>query len=359
LLQQYGKSANDPSPYNRIEIVDPVSYKDWDHLISGMPEKNVFHSSAWATALSRSYGYRPVYFSLFGDTGIDAFLPIMEVRSLLTGCRGVSLPFTDSCDPVAKNQPLFAPLWKRVAEYGKIHDWKFIELRGGESFLPAAVPSLIFFSHTLRLSPDPDRVFSSLTKTTQRAINKAKKENVEVRVSSSLEFLNEFYRLQILTRKRHGLPPQPYRFFKLLHDHVISNSLGLLILAYWKDRCIAGAVCLHSDDKAIYKYAASDFHYQHLRPNNLVMWEAIRYYCLNGFTTFCLGRTEPENTGLRHFKAGWGAREEIIKYFRYDLQTGYFSGGERNLNLLGRRLFTLLPTPLLPLLGYLFYRHAG
>jgi len=67
------------------------------------------------------------------------------------------------------------------------------------------------------------------------------------------------------------------------------------------------------------KYGASEKAYHHLRPNNLIMWEAIKWCAQNGFKTFSLGRTEPENEGLLQFKQGWGTTEKIIKEIGYFL----------------------------------------
>lgn len=62
------------------------------------------------------------------------------------------------------------------------------------------------------------------------------------------------------------------------------------MLASFKGTIIAGAIYFHFGEKAVYKYGASDVKYQQLRPNNLVMWEAIRLYCQNGYKSFCFGR---------------------------------------------------------------------
>src|SRR4030066_163040 len=47
----------------------------------------------------------------------------------------------------------------------------------------------------------------------KRNIKKSEREGVEVKILNSLESLNEFYKLNCITRKKHGLPPQPYNFF--------------------------------------------------------------------------------------------------------------------------------------------------
>ena len=71
-------------------------------------------------------------------------------------------------------------------------------------------------------------------------------------------------------------------------------------------RPIAASVYFHFGKAAIYKYGASDKRYQHLRPNNLVMWEAIRWCIQDGYTSLSLGRTDLDDEGLRQFKNGLG-----------------------------------------------------
>ena len=74
---------------------------------------------------------------------------------------------------------------------------------------------------------------------------------------------------------------------------------------------------LSKGNRAIYKFGASDERFQHLRPNNLVLWEAIALLAREGFEDLHLGRTSLGNEGLRRFKLSWGTTEETIRYFRF------------------------------------------
>ncbi len=64
----------------------------------------------------------------------------------------------------------------------------------------------------------------------------------------------------------------------------------------------------------VYKYGASDERHLWLRPNNLVMAEAIRMACESGHTTFDFGRTDTANDGLAAFKRSFGAAERELSY---------------------------------------------
>ena len=127
------------------------------------------------------------------------------------------------------------------------------------------------------------RYFSSFRDSTKRNIKKAIQNGVHVTIQNSLQSVKEYYRLHCITRKCHGLPPQPFYFFKKIHEHIISQNKGFVALALHEGKVIAGAVFFQFGNQAIFKYGASDPRYLHIRPNNLVMWEAIKWHCQNGY----------------------------------------------------------------------------
>ena len=171
--------------------------------------------------------------------------------------------------------------------------------------------------------------------------------------------MKEFYRLNTMTRREHGLPPQPYNFFCNLQNLVIKNDLGFIVEASVNNIIIASNVYFKFGDEVIYKYGASDKKFQHLRANNLVMWEAIKYSADQGFVKLCFGRTEPENKGLMQFKAGWDAKAYKIYYYKYDLQKNAFIADHSDINPLFKKIFSKLPLPVLGMLGRILYRHMG
>ena len=114
-----------------LEIIDPTNYAAWDELLLSTPGHSFFHSSAWARVLKDSYGYTPMYFATIENGQFWTLVPVMEVNSFITGKRGVSLPFTDYCEPLLNENIEFVDLFNNIIEYGKKHGWKYVELRGG------------------------------------------------------------------------------------------------------------------------------------------------------------------------------------------------------------------------------------
>jgi len=341
-----------------IQIINPITYPGWDDIILSFPDYSFFHSSAWAEVLHKSYGYTPVYFTLFEGKKIVAVLPTMEVKSLLTGTRGVSLPFTDYCEPLTNGTIPFTQIFSYAVEYGRKQGWETLELRGGRSPLGEAPSSEIYLTHLLDLSEGEEMVFARLKDSTRRNVRKAMAEGVKVMVDRSPEGLDAFCRLNSLTRKRHGLPPQPAGFFGNLYDKIISQNLGFVVTGSLGGKPIASAMFLLFGEKAVYKYGASDLKYQNVRANNLVMWEAIRSCCRSALRNLSLGRSEPENLGLIRFKSGWGALERKINYYRYDLKRQAFVSGYSRVTGLQKKIFEKIPLPILNRVGAMLYRHV-
>ncbi len=317
-----------------------------------------FHTAEWARVLSGAYSYTPLYFSVLDNGRLLALIPVMEINSVFTAKRGISLPFSDYCEPIIAERGLFSVVFNRMIRYGKKAGWKVVELRGGRGMLQG-VASSYFFSHTLDLTRDEEGIFSKFRSNTKRNIKKAMKEGVCVEICNSPESIKQFYRLNCLTRKEHGLPPQPYSFFRKLHEEVISRDMGFVALASYKGQKIAGAVYFRFGDTAMYKYGASDRRFQHLRANNMVMWESIKWHAEKGYRRFCFGRTEPENKGLRVFKSGWGGEEKVICYYKYDLRKEDFVCNGARAGGLRRRILKRMPVPLLQAAGTVLYKHMG
>jgi hypothetical protein len=342
-----------------IRIINPIEFEGWDNVIAPLPGSSFFHSTAWAKVLSESYNYKPTYFTFFRDDKVVGLIPVMEVNSILTGKRGVSLPFTDYCEPIIDKDLQFHELFHNIIDYGDQKKWKYFEIRGGQHSLPDIQASQSYLRHTLFLLNSPEEIFRTFNRGTKSVIKKSEKEGIEINISKAEDSIIEFYKLNCITRKLHGLPPQPESFFRNVYRYILKEELGVVILASYRNSNIAGCVFFNFGDKAIYKYGASKREYQNLRANNLIMWNAIKYYLEKGCTTFCFGRTEPENDGLRQFKNGWGTQEHVLNYYKYDLHQARYIHNQEIVSRFQSMAFGKLPIPLLKIIGKYSYRHVG
>lgn len=345
----------------RVAALNPLIHSGWDSLLRASPGSSFFHSQAWCRVLHDTYGHQPIYFSRLVDDQLEELLPMMEVSSPLTGRRGVSLPFTDAC-PMLGNERLDGGrgrLFEAARQEGLKRHWKYVEFRNSRPAWAGAFPSLTFWSHVVELSGGPDGVFRNFEGAVRRGTRKAEAAGLAVEISDSMEAIRQFFSLHCRTRRRHGVPPQPLKFFENIARYVFGGKHGFVVTARLGQRPVAAAVFFHWRREAIYKFGASDHSFQQLRPNNLVMWAAIKKYATEGFASLDLGRTSLTNEGLRRFKAGFGAREDKIDYCRFNLRQQRFVTNTDRAEGWINNIFRCLPLPLFRLAGTLLYPHLS
>jgi hypothetical protein len=340
-------------------VLDPLTHPSWDSLIAAHPDSTFFHGSAWARVLQETYGHRLFYFCRLANGQLEGLLPVMEVSSLWTGRRGVSLPFTDLCALLETGDEGDTGLHSLAIEKGRERNWRYLECRSDRHDWPNSSPALAFFGHVIDLKRGEQTIFDDFQGSTRRNLRRAKAAGLQITFGNTLESMRIFYSLHNLTRRRHGLPPQGFRFFKNIARHVVSAGHGFTVTAWVGNRPVAAAVYFHWGRQAIFKFGASDYAFQHLRPNNLVMWEAIKRFAADGYTSLHLGRTSLANQGLRRYKLGFGAREEKIGYCRYDFRKRAFVVRRHPVRETSSRVFRCLPLPMLRLAGSLIYPHLS
>lgn len=344
----------------RIKIINPLVFPEWDSFVLATGKCSFFHSSAWARVLSETYGYKPLYFSIIDGHRLLAMVPIMEVESFLTGKRGVSLPFSDHCELIWNGKDEIEKLIKTIIDYGRGNGWKYLELKPGRRIKNDLQASTLYLSHKLDITKKEDLLFAGLRDSTKRNIKKALQAGVECSVNYSLEAIEQFYALNCMTRKHHGIPPQPFKFFKNVYKHIVSKKQGTVILASHADKVVAGAVYFHFGKGVLYKYGASDRAHQNLRANYLVMWNAIQWYCRNDYELFDMGRTESDNKGLNQFKTGWNTQPEEIVYYKYYMkEQSFMPDRDQSSSPMTDRIMPYLPTTILRLIGNVAYRHVA
>jgi hypothetical protein len=359
LTSESQKSLSGPEPIDKaLGVVNPLKVARWDEYVAAHAQASFFHGATWARVLRDTYGHEPCYFTRFSEDRLCTLLPMMEVSRPLAGRSGVSLPFTDECEPITGARTGLE-LFREAVRYGQARGWRYLEWRGGKDLFEASPASLCFYGHTLDLSPPENRLFEGLHSAVRRAIRRADRSGVEVQIAHTLESMKAYYELHCKTRKKHGILPQPWKFFFNIYQHVLSKGNGFVALATFGQRPIAAAVYFHIAKRAIYKFGASDDEFQHLRANNKVMWEAIRWLAQNGHQSLHFGRTSMANAGLRRFKLSWGTAEYSVEYRKYDLRRREFVREQDKAFGWHNALFARLPLSLARCLGSFLYRHVS
>ena len=341
-----------------LNILEPSSGAEWDALVESHPASTAFHSSAWGRVLCDTYGHTPRYFYLHSNGEPVALIPLIEVSSPFTGRRGVCLPFTDACGPLAFRADALENIKQQLVELCRQHRWHHCEVRSGDLLENQFEHEPTFYGHTLRLVNEPEALFERFGNGTKGAVKQAIKNGITVDINGDLAAVKDFYTLQVETRRKHGVPPQPFEFFANVHQKMIAAGLGFTVLARSGNQIVAGAIFLRSSRHAIYKFAASHPESGATRGNNLVLWEAIRHLISSGCEQLDFGRTSPEHDGLRRFKLSWGAEEKLIRYSQFEVRHGRWSQQVRHdREGIANSIFRRLPSAANRLAGAMLYPH--
>jgi CelD/BcsL family acetyltransferase involved in cellulose biosynthesis len=340
-----------------LNVLDPSAASEWDKLVELHPNGTVFHRAAWARVIHESYSHKPTYIALFRDTEPVGLIPLIEVLSPFTGRRAICLPFSDACGPLLFHQQASSAMEAELAKLARDRHWGYVEVRGGQLLEQPDAELLSFYGHQLDLGKGCEALFDSFSSATRRAIRRALNSGLNVEILDTCEAVREFYGLHVQTRRRHGLPPQPWRFFMNVHRNLIKTGLGFVVLARDGMRLVAGAIFFRFRRHAIYKFAASDPIFGKKRGNNIVLWEALRYLITQGVEILDLGRTSLQNEGLRRFKLSWGAEEKIIPYYRFEVRRNKSFAASNPQAGFHNRIFRHLPLSMNRVAGAIAYPH--
>ena len=144
-------------------------------------------------------------------------------------------------------------------------------------------------------------------------IRLAQRRGVSVR-EGTREDLPAFYELMRETARRDRFLARPLEYFQRIWDEMGPEHMTLL-LAYFQDEPIAGAISIFYGDKTWYAYGASSDRHRSVMPNYLLQWEMIRRAAARGDGVYDL-RGVLENTdisnGLYLFKRRFGG--DLVRF---------------------------------------------
>lgn len=342
----------------RIRIIDPFADPRWQELIEASEGAGIFHHPAWLGILRDEYRYPVEAWCLERlDGALGAGLPVATVRSRLTGSRLVAIPFSDRCETIHRaGEAGLLPAFAAGMEQERRRRGLELEIHGTAPDAGASRPGDRFLHHVIPLQDGLDATLAGVHASKRRAARRAVRHGVSVSRRTDHEAVTAFFRLHVRTRRRQGSPTQPKRFFHRLVE-LFDQGLGFILLAEWERRPVAAQVFLRFRDVLTYKYGASDPRHLSLRANPLLHVEAIRLAHQSDCRLLDLGRTEPQNAGLRDYKRQLGSRETTLEYSWLGDRTR--AGTVRSVSRVQKVAIQRAPPIFGRLVGAAFYRHFG
>lgn len=298
-----------------IELIE--DYEKWDELVFGA---DVFHLSGYARAFAESCGNPSFKENFCGKPGLICYeedlgklvYPVM-IREItgtnykdLVSPYGYSGPYISGNINVAKwlyQMNLFCRERGIVSEFLRLNPF-FLQ-----SFPTTRYKGAVTCLDIEKL--EPELIWNGFEKRCRNAINKALKEPLwaeKIENPRGKSYL--MARLYNETMERNGASQKylfPKEFFSNLFKFLPNNSV--LFVAYRESIPVAAATFIYNGPYFHY-YLAGSNKVPGLAPNNLILWEAIKYAKTMGFKTFNFGGgVGGEQDKLKKFKQGFSKQE--------------------------------------------------
>jgi hypothetical protein len=324
---------------------------EWETLSmdAHAPGALLYHSRQWIEVLQRAYRVKPTVALAIDQGGSIGAGCVFATVGLPSRRRSVALPFSDSCPPIAVDQSAAGELM--VALRNSAVERCGFELRGVAASEPWHVVNC-FLDWQLALGSSPASIQARASGHFARQMRRAARAGVEIEHGSDLGRLRRFYRLLLLTRRRLGIPPPPFRLFDVVLK-VFGPSCEIW-LASRGGKDLGALVVLHYGDRLHYRWGARAD--DSFGANHLLFWKLVEERA-NDFRALDLGRTDCRNTGLCRFKRELGARSAPLSYSYFPSVEAHsssemLSGPAR----LASRVWRHLPLTVTRAVGAVIYR---
>lgn len=348
--------ASDAEPPPMDVTIQPLAdaLDQWKQLGEASGNATLFHTPAWAQVLRRAYGFRVFAATLERDGKVLAGCLLSRTKNPFAR-HVVGLPFSDSCAPLGVDQDAIAALMRGLAAAPPLGG--NLEIRGIKASAPWQTVDC-FEQWSLDLARPFAEVQRAADRNFRRQVKRAASEAFKIENGDSAAMLRRFYAIQLETRRRLGVPPQPLRFFSLVRE-VFAQSHGLEV---WLASCAGrdqAAVVVLRDGPTLYAKWSARTAESAAGASHLLFFSILEHHAGKA-VSLDLGRTDARNTGLARFKAEMGAAPVPLPY-SYFPRTARRTSAEdpdRATSAL-TRIWRRVPLPMTRAVGAIAYRYLA
>jgi hypothetical protein len=300
-----------PEPTRRaIEIIDPCTHPEWDPMVERESLGSLFSSSPWLRSIAETYGLE-IRAAVARDESrrLSGGMPFVVIDDEV-GARVRSLPFSDYCDPMARDSESLLDIVEPILDVGVpmsvrvLHDecarrCEIFEEKGSAIW------------HGTRIAENAESAWARLRGSSRRNIRHARDAGVRIRVGTALGDVMQFHKLHGRLRKRkYHMLAQPASFFEALHRNFSARDGIFVLFAETDEGVAAGTLFLEWGTTLYYKFNASvdTVH----RPNDLLVWAGIELALSRGLKFIDFGLSDCDQAELVRFKSKFADTERRI-----------------------------------------------
>jgi FemAB-related protein (PEP-CTERM system-associated) len=301
----------------RVTACDATWGARWDTYLETAPGASLYHRWAWGDVNRDEFGHPTFALGALDGDRLVGVLPIVQVKTLLFGNIGCSMPFVNYGGPIADTPEVEAALLAAAADLARRQRMKYLELRTMRP-LGDAYPALTHkVSMTVDLAPDPETLWTAFKSGHRQDIRKAEKEGFVAR-HGGRELLDDFYLVLSESWRNLGTPFYRKRYFERLFDALGSHFWITVIYAGTRPAAAQMSGFFRGTAEGLWLGMREEFRTRYV--GYTLYWELLKYACQQGARTYHLGRSTSDS-GAEAFKRKWNARATPL-YWHYVVEPG-------------------------------------
>jgi len=302
-----------------IRLLREADSERWNSYVMRSSNSTCYHLTGWKDVIEASFRHKTYY--LLAEDGANeilGILPLVHLKSILFGNFMVSLPYFNYGGICADNERISSQLLNEAVAIASEQDAAHIELRHTQETIKGLPSKKAKVCMSLAIPDNPDDLWDSFPSKLRSQIRKPSKEGLYTKIGS-VEELDGFYDVFAANMRDLGTPVYSKEFFRNMLRVFPASSW--ICTVYAKDgQPMASGFLVGFKDRLEIPWASSLRCFNHLSPNMLLYWNALKFACEMGYRSFDFGRSTP-GTGTYRFKEQWGAKP-VQLYWHYWLRNG-------------------------------------
>jgi len=307
----------------RIEILDDSLHEAYDAYLLSQPAGMLYQSSRFKGFLKALLGCEESFLVALEGGDIRGVLPLMKMKREI-GQVYNALPFygsnagvlTDSCEAYQSLADAYNELIRSAGTLASTLITNPLLPQDGSGIAYHYTSSRI--GQFTDLSPlwgkDWDGVMNHFDPSIRWDVKKAISKGIQVEIDvSHMDRLREMHQENMV---RVGVPAKSDAFFAGVPHYFKPDDYNLYV-AKLDGEVISALLAFYFNRTAEYYVPATDVNYRSLQPSSLVLMRAIADAATRGFQWWNWGGTQPNLTGVYHFKRKWAGVDRPYTYYTY------------------------------------------
>lgn len=269
---------------------------EWDDFVAKIPGGEFEQTSMWAQAKS-IYGWSPVRCFIRRQGNITAGFQILRKKIHNLVCIGYISRGPLATDPESRDLQsiLLQAISDVVNKFGilvlfihlPVSSNNFLSRMYQYGFRESSLVSVCKATLRIDLSQRIDEIFSSIKKKVRTQIRQGYKRGTYVRPGNRND-ISTFFNLMLMTCARQGVEPNPpdEKYLEKLWDAFSSWDSIKLFIAENDGKPLSACWNIAFGDTVRYWKVGWSGENSELRPNQIMVWESIKWAKENGFSYF-------------------------------------------------------------------------